>query len=56
MKQIILTDSQAEQLRELLICSKSYRLNEIAFWDSLHDNRRAEPFRRMDQMADEIIL
>ena len=55
MKQIMLTNEQAEQLRELLICSKSYRIGEIAFWEAIHDNKRAEPFRRMDQMANEVI-
>ncbi len=55
MKQIILTDKQAELLKEYLICSKSYRLAEIAYYASKRDNLRAEHFRNIDKMADEII-
>lgn len=55
MKQIILTDKQAELLKEYLIFSKSYRLAEIAYYASKRDNLRAEHFRNIDKMADEII-
>ena len=55
MKQIILTNKQAELLREYLICTKSYRLGEIAYYKRRNDKRRAEPYQQMENIADEII-
>ncbi|WP_159459792.1 hypothetical protein [Scatolibacter rhodanostii] len=55
MKQLNLTNSQAEILKEFLICTKSYRLGEIAYHEAKCDEKRAEPFRQIDQLADEII-
>ena len=55
MIQIFLTNEQASDLKEYLIRSKSYRLEEISFFEKYRDEKRVKPFRRMDQMADEII-
>ena len=56
MIQIFLTNEQASDLKEYLIRSKSNRLEEISFFEKYRDEKRVKPFRRMDQMADEIIL